>query len=147
MKKSRVFWFIAACLAFQSSTGYALNRCVQEDGVVTYSDKECVTVAPGSQAKRIHLVKKRSQADANSCVAVRELAEEVTKMMIKGMPSSDVYTSMGGIDYVDPASVNIVSYVYEYQNKISEINPVKMGSHAFARCRNGAFGEFEQASN
>jgi hypothetical protein len=143
----KAFWLLAVLLAFQTGTAYALNRCVQEDGTVTYSDKDCVTVAPGSYAKPIQQIKKDPRADANSCAAVRELAEEVTKMMIKGLSVSEVYTTFGGRPHVGPITANIVAYVYEHESKISDINPVKMGAVSFARCNHGEFGNLKQASS
>ncbi|MCP5420575.1 MAG: hypothetical protein H6970_04075 [Gammaproteobacteria bacterium] len=135
----KAFWFFTILLVFHTSTAYALNRCVQEDGTVTYSDKDCVTVAPGSYTKQIDRFHKKTKAEGFSCTAVRDLAEEVTQMMIKGLSEAEVYTTLGGADYVDPVSSEVISFVFEYQGKLSEINPIKVGAYSYNHCRDGEF--------
>jgi hypothetical protein len=128
---------LLAATAFHAAA--SLHKCVDADGNVTYRQTMCpspddsaaTTTSPNAAAGR-------RDPGAETCDAIRGLAEEVARAMKRGLSSGDAVQALGGAGQIDQNALEVISYVYSFEGR-KGMAVGQIAELAENKCRAGGF--------
>jgi hypothetical protein len=128
---------LLAAAAFPAAGG--LHKCVDADGNVTYRQTMCPAhVDSAPTATSAHAAAGRRDPGAETCDAIRGLAEEVARAMKRGLSSSDAVQALGGAEQIDQNALEVITYVYSFAGRKSTAVG-QIAALAAKKCRAGGF--------
>lgn len=115
-----------------------LYKCEGPEGAISYSDRPCVADQKSREVSGIARTSARTGPGEPTCREVQEFATDVAKAMRRGVDSSAVSDSNGGVGAIDAVSYDIINYVYSFKYT-KMYSPSRIGGLAFNKCMGGGF--------
>ncbi len=128
---------LLAVFLLPPAAGAAVYKCVDAEGIITYSQAPCST-----SPEKVDTVASGSGRDSVDCEYAGRFAHEVAVAMRNGADSSDIFDQYGGIDALSSSAVNTVNYVFVFRANDS-VSVDRIGGLAKAKCRAGSLGEVD----
>lgn len=122
----------------------AIYRCVDEAGNVLFTQKHC---APGQQGQIMNLGQNNSASEKKPRAAVCRQVEKLAEVMFPHVREKksilDVYSDLGGREYLSAGITAVVNYVYafRYNPKAKKSNVVALTRE---KCLDGGFGDIRK---
>lgn len=135
----------AALLLCWALPGYAaIYRCTDNTGHVTFTQHRC---APGQQSEIMNLGQNESAAEKKPRAAVCRQVERLAEVMFPHISQKnsvlDVYSDLGGREYLSAGITAVVNYVYSFR-----YNPRAVKSNVVTltrdKCLDGGFGNITE---
>ena len=130
-------------LACAVSSHAAVYRCVDDTGDVIFSQHPC---SPAQEGEKINLngmdVNKKPKPEV--CKEIKKLAELIFPHITQTDSILDVYTDLGGREYLSAGVTAAVNYVFNfrYNPKAKQAEVVEL---THAKCIDGGFGKITQS--
>jgi len=134
---------LIATLVLLTPSAYALNKCVDANGKVTYSDRACSTVSPGAAASTLDTTRPASTpepAGDSSCAGVEQLGLAAFRAMQVGTPVEAMFESVGGLNRAHPSVIQVINHSYSFRTLGDDISPWRVEELTRNRCNGGGFG-------
>ena len=126
---------VLACafLTAVSDVRAAVYKCVDADGVITYSQAPC---PDDPETVTVQGVSTGSRDEDIDCRHANRFALETARTMRGGMYSSDLFDKYGGLDALSKGSINLINFVYRYQAN-ADISSERIAGFAQTMCESG----------
>ena len=123
-------------LVVTASAEARVYRCTDADGKISYSQVPCPAEA---KSDTMRLGNKERQ-DRDLCKLARDLAVSAYEDIRAGSEPGAVMDDYGGVDYITPATLSVINFAAGFRYN-DDLNAQRVGAMAFARCREGGFGQ------
>jgi len=138
-----VRWVISVFLLLFAVTVEAeVYRCVDATGGVIFTQKPC---APHEEGEKINLdgFNTAKKPNPHVCHEIKNLAEVIFPHIAKTDSVLDVYSNLGGREYLSAGVTAAVNYVFNfrYNPKAKQDEVVEL---TYAKCLDGGFGQITE---
>lgn len=114
-------------------------RCTDAAGKISYSQVPC----PADVRSDTMRLGNKERQDKDLCKLARDLAIKSYEDMRAGSDSSAIMDQYGGVDYISPATLSVINFAAGFRYN-DDLDAQRVGAMAFARCREGGFGQLSQ---
>lgn len=129
--------FFIAVFVWSNAASAGVYRCRDAAGAVTYSQTPC----PAEQhSDRMRGINATARQDKDLCRDARELAMRSFTELREGSEPDEVIDEYGGLNYINPPTLSVINFAAGLRYN-TQVTPQRVGSMAFARCREGGFGK------
>ena len=141
MNKQRIYIFLIIIIPLFviSPADARMYKCKNPDGSIIYSDKRCknkdsIAKIEGAKFGTVQ----GSSPPRENCEDLKKFAASVASSMQSGAPSDVIFNQIGGIDYIETAMIEVVSYVYTFEHS-EDIAPYRIGGLTYTKCMANGF--------